>query len=506
MMNQNSRQVANQPMNQVDVQRQVFMNMRPQISHQVNITRPVMAINQIQNMQTLANMQNVQIQQANVGQIFQNVQRPPNPQNVNTVRPQTVPQSPNNVINVQPVAKVREIAPSEANKMNAAVGSTVPVRNFSQNYNCRPIQPRRRYVQNNNTNTLASAITKAQNQHIPVQSLPQGYNADKNQQNQQNVTNVATNTNFINPNLNRKRKSESPDEIQKKMAVQPNLKPNFVPQQGVTITKLCNEIGTNTSPVHKPATVNNANNSINNVINVTPSPAFQVNPQMLVPQMVVESPQVDNAVKKLPEPVLPSLSEKDKLVRNTVYTQARGRLLQDKETVKPQETLENVNLATNIVNTEVQTENVQPEPEKVTIQTETQVEKAVMVDLPKPVIPVPEKIEQIIENKPLEEKIPEKVVEETSVKSETKSDEKEGEKIVLNKDKDFILTHVVDGYVIQESNFAFPVSINRLCECIISFKQAQAIYIINANICMYVFMYGCLNVCLSFTSICIVYD
>nr|XP_049697987.1 polyhomeotic-like protein 3 isoform X2 [Helicoverpa armigera] len=486
-----ARQVQNTNNQAVEVQRQMFMNVRPQMGQQMNIARPVMSLNQIQNMQAMANMQNIQIQQANAGQQFVQNIGPRLPQNVNAVRPQMMG---NNVINVQNVMKqppqqnIQNVnvqkPPQEPNKvMNSNVASPVPnVRNFAQNYNCRPIQPRRRVENNANVPKMLPQNVPIQPQHIPVQTPPTQYNQEK-VNSHQIVSNIAANTTYLNnPSISRKRKSESPDEIQNKMAVPPASKPIYKNlQQGIIITKICNEMGTNTSPVHKPS-VNVASPSMT-MIPTTPMAVVESKDQkdVNVTTNVTESRTVITPVM--------APSERDKLIRNTVFTQARGRVLQDKISdsippqvldVKPPESVQ------------IPTENIVKQPEKVvsaevktvkdTVMTETPTEKAIIapVQTEKVAIPVaqpaPPKIEvekeiktqekqpEIKENKVQIQQVKteikievtqEEKMEVVEQKAEVKDEKVEAtEKVITKQD---ILTHVVDGYVIQESNFAFPI-------------------------------------------------
>ncbi|CAH1643028.1 unnamed protein product [Spodoptera littoralis] len=491
------RQVQNQPQ-AADVQRQVYMNVRPQINQQMNIARPVMSLNQIQNMQAMANMQNLQIQQANAGQTFvQNIgQRMP--QNVNAVRPQimgnnmmnvqnvqTIPNVQQNVQSVQNVQNLQNIQnitmkppqpPSEANKVMNNVGTAPPaVRNFAQNYNCRPIQPRRRFESPNVPKMQPQPNIPVQQQplHIPVQPPPPPTQYNQERVNSHTVvTNIATNTNFLNnPNVSRKRKSESPDEIEHKMAPQPPPKPIYKNvQQGITITKICNEIGTNTSPQHSKTNANNVKLN-STVVQMTPAPQL----------MVVEAPETSDANKKIindSRTVIAPVTESDKLIRNTVFTQARGRVLQDKindalpTQIVENKTPESVQNATDIrTDNEVQTDKdavmteppvdkVQPEKAATIPMTETQ-KVDVNIATEKKVIEVKNDVSKDVVKREEENKSPDiqdgkLVIDESKDQSTEVKDEKMdiAERYPQKQD---ILTHVVDGYVIQESNFAFPI-------------------------------------------------
>lgn len=554
-----ARQVSNQGNQTVDVQRQVqFMNVRPQMGQQMNIARPVMSLNQIQNMQAMANIQNLQIQQANAGQTFvQNIGQQRMPQNVNAVRPQIMP---NNVINVQNVNNGKS-SPQEANKTMNNAGSSVPsVRHFAQNYNCKPIQPRRRFdgtnvpkMQQQQNVPVQQPKMPPQNiqqnlqqqQHIPVQAPPTQQHQYINQEkpnSHQMVTNIPTNTAYLsNPNMSRKRKSESPDEIQNKMAIPPGSQPIYKNvQQGIIITKLSNEIGTNTSPVHKPKLNVNVNNQ-----------AVQMhhNTSMVIvesgEQSKLDVNQVKHTSTEIRPGIAPAPSESDKLIRNTVYTQARGRLLQDKISDNmPQQVVEN-RPPESVQNTTENKTNIEAQTDKDTTMTEVPTDKVITVTIQSDkgasvsktqaetiesrIIQILESIPknkntQTVENEPVEvkkevskdikvedaknndsnvsienntsktnennaiSKTNENNASKSNENNANKTNEKNASKTITTKSepqeekpvtgqeitidikeektqspekvgtKQDILTHVVDGYVIQESNFAFPVS------------------------------------------------
>ncbi|KAJ8707024.1 hypothetical protein PYW08_011158 [Mythimna loreyi] len=394
-----ARQVPNQPNQAVDVQRQVqFMNVRPQMSQQMNIARPVMSLNQLQNMQPMANMQNLQIQQPNTGQTFvQNIGQQRMPQNVNAVRPQIMP---NNVMNVQNVNNNKP-PPQEANKtMNNAGTSAPSVRNFAQNYNCRPIQPRRRFV-DNNTNAPKMQQQNAQQpkmqpqngqqnvpqqQHISVQTqqpihqtVQQAFMNLDRPHSHQTITNLAASTGYLsNPHITRKRKSESPDEIQNKMAAPPGSQPVYKNlQQGIIITKICNEIGTNTSPVHKPKLNANVSNQSIQMNQNTQNMVIVENTEQNKPDVN----QMKHTSTETRPMIAPAPSESDKLIRNTVFTQARGRLLQDKISDNvPQLVIEN-KPPESVQNPTENKTNIEAQTDKDTTMTEVPTDKVITVTI-----------------------------------------------------------------------------------------------------------------------------
>lgn len=477
-----NRPVQNQVPSQVQVEVQRPVYMRPQLHQQPNTQRPIMTINQMQNVpqQPLASMSNVV---HSVGQTFSpNVGRP--------IRTAIA-----NNINTQPVPKIREITPSNVERPTFAPNAnmTSNVRNFVPNY-YRPIQPRPQMPHN------VVSMPKMQ-QHIPVQTIQNTpvYNHDKNTS-QQNTSTTQQQNNFTiiqhlnNPSVNRKRKSESPDEIQKKMVANPALKDNYntpsiskavynqpMVQPSLTVTKLVHEIGTNTSPVHRP--------KIN--------PQFQMNSPLVVKNNDITE---HNNINK--ETV--SLQDKDKmLVRNTVYTQARGRVLQDKiDEIKPEsavviEPIKVVEITNKVTpETELQiaieaklrtTEIPMAIPEVKKVQEvapsvaesskndnqtpKSSAETATQVSIPKTVA------ETITQNtvKPKTEKDTVATMnEEVNVTNKSNHTQEESnsikkmdvenvekpveyEKRPIKQENINILTHVVDGYVIQESNFAFPI-------------------------------------------------
>lgn len=165
------------------------------------------------------------------------------------------------------------------------IGNNIP---RIQQHAYRPIHPRPQYRTNiPNVQTVA-----------PVQNLPY-YSQKPNQIQNYNVIN------------NRKRKSESPDDSKQKIvAFESNVQtPNIIN------IKKSNEKGVNTSPVHKiEDRVQNSVSQIKMIDTVS---------QKIANDMKNNT----DIIRNLPTTIV----EKEKLVRNTVFTQARGRLLNDKQ-------------------------------------------------------------------------------------------------------------------------------------------------------------------------------
>ncbi|KAJ0170170.1 hypothetical protein K1T71_014098 [Dendrolimus kikuchii] len=326
-MKQQNVQMLN---NQIDMQR--FL--RPQVNQSY---RPQVMINPTQNLQNLPqiNVPNTQVTNTNIGNVPTsniNVNILPNSPmssstvainntNIGQIQPRLQP-----VPNIRPVQQPSKVASTiiDNNAMSTAtIGATVPNRlpvqqatkignmvfeHSTNNVNYisnavsrvqpqayRPIQPRPQYRTN-----IPSVQTVA-----PVQNLPY-YNQKPNQIQNYNVGN------------SRKRKSESPDDSKQKIvAFESNVQtPNIIS------IKTSNEIGVNTSPIHK------MEDRVPNCV-----PQFKIADhvsQKIVPDVNFPKNNSEN-IKNLPINTNTSVVESEKLVRNTVYTQARGRLLNDKE-------------------------------------------------------------------------------------------------------------------------------------------------------------------------------
>ncbi|KAL0809806.1 hypothetical protein ABMA28_011302 [Loxostege sticticalis] len=478
-------------------------------------------------------------QQANVGHINQQqMQRPPQPQ-VLTVNPmQNVPQTINiqsyapNMIN-RPIktenassqasmptfvnaaqntniTRIRKVAPAtNINKMNTP---TVGIRHVSQPY--RPIQPRPQHYRQHLPNYPMEH--QPTNQPQTTQSMPVMNQNVININSHIPVTPVVPNIQMQSQNTikpeenNRKRKSESPDEIHKKMAaIQVN---SNVPMKQINIVQSA-EIGTNTSPVHKkderlsmpilfsqerPPEVN--------------EPPEKNNMSALI-QNVQNAIKVDkvNMIKPNEDPkdsTQNNVADKEKLVRNTVFTQARGRVLTDKEihntvtineiTITPKEEKPQTHDVVKVESDKVfktpnpvandkapdtgKVDTFRTDPATVNTsktdtakvdssRTNTAKVNTSITNIAKVETPRTDTAKTDDTDTDKQFNITNVVKTEKGV-NETKVETKEREmNVSLNttnnkgmfpmekceQEKDYILTHVLDGIVIQESNVAFPI-------------------------------------------------
>nr|XP_034838527.1 titin-like isoform X2 [Maniola hyperantus] len=568
---QNQRMVSNvapmqQQVNIVNTQNQ---NMNRLIApNQINpnelINKPQEITQQVyrhQMPQTVQQEQRFPVQQtvAMVPNNAQNIQRVPQTfePNVSQIRPMqqniapniapNIQQAyPNTIFNVDESRKVNATVNKGTNPMNHNVVHTTPAaKSLPQTY--RPIQPRTHQVRNTGPNLLPmQPSTSIQAQHtmpniISMNNVPRKIMPVP-------VTNVNTTlsnvkiegNNFL---FNRKRKSESPDEVHKKVSNNNQTEAPTVIKQIQNESYTMNtsaDVGVNTSPIHRPSgriTINN--------MQITPlnpnAPNSKLIEELAKPirnnTRSIQVPEAQNVVRNMvnivPENVTETVpTEKEKLVRNTVYVQARGRILTDKDTiipeppkieavVKPPEP--NITLPTvkpkieTIVNhpepkvTKIETIVNHPEPKVTKIETivnhpEPKVTKIeTIVHHPEPYISMPllnekqpEKSQEKIKEKPeikkeiallmsASVKMPVKVEdsknkvkvevkqekksditqmeppkEVVKVKTETKPDVRVKEESLeavkeVKEDRGYILTHVLGGFVIQESNIAFPI-------------------------------------------------
>lgn len=459
--------------------------------------RPVQMNQNLVNMQKVVELQGMrqQIRQPQV--TVSPMQQAKFGPNVGDVRPiSTRPQMGNvnmNLVNLQPNAVAKKVPlPNKTNNSNQVVPNQV--RHYNQTY-YRPIQPR-----------PMSVMPMVQNQYLPIQS-----------------GNIAHRPQTHVPNeLSRKRKSESPDEIVKKI---PNTGNNEIynSQTNTTPRNVNNQM---VNVVHNDIGVNTVNSrEVKHIKSVeTMSTGTQAN-------IAKAKPQIDNVQKVMEIKAIPtnvvkdsvSIQTDDKLVRNTVFTQARGLLRTETQITQPDvisiQKIENTlaipkpavieksipepikevakndtaKETKNINVTEVKNVNIK----EVVTKTETidQIKKDVKAEEIKKVI-ANETIKKEVANAKQEVKIKEEVFkiehrvdnkpepkmevsEKSPVKIEAKDAKEANKKFTVTAISDFkgneiqisegsvrkedidsyILTHVLDGYVIQESNTAFPVSI-----------------------------------------------
>lgn len=332
-----SRQAINQNVvmnqNSVGLQTQLYRNMP------VNPIRPQIPVNQVQNLNNSSNLQNVH-QQNNMRHAVPN---------------QIVTSITHNI----PNAKEIKVAATHTNTDNTVTYSAV--RN-GQPYTFRAIQPKptqyRQFapmapMQRPNLNTKYIVPNTQNNTARP--NTP--------------VSNAKSETIST---INRKRKSESPDEVQKKMST------NSTVYGSMTITAKTkdkiiakamhtSEIGTNTSPVHKRD--DKKVNSQYPILQINPMEAKNNDQKSCIPQLIRISKEEDTPME-IPEQSneerMKQLIEKEKLIRNTVFSQARGRVLNDKldvpnNIVKSEENINSIAIAPIVAKVEsgMQTEKPQ---------------------------------------------------------------------------------------------------------------------------------------------------
>ncbi|XP_059058929.1 uncharacterized protein LOC131852284 [Achroia grisella] len=291
----------------------------------------------------------------------------------------------------------------------------------NQTYLYRPIQPRPQYTtniqnmsyhQNQTTPRMPNIGQNILHTNVSIQNKPQ-----LNVPYQTKSTSTETKTNI----KNRKRKSESPDEIKRKLTINVNMFPNTV--EGV---KKLHEIGVNTSPVPK----NHVASTETAPKNDDKKTEVVANTTDMIASIINRKVTVKDEEAKVKMELKAKLDEKDNLVRHTVFTQARG-LSTNEGLIKGQVNIlkdtKNINHELKVVNN-VKTDNKIIKDKLSTSEAveNGNVSKDCMSDLKKSINDLNDKKIEFTNN-------------------------------VKSQEKDFVLTHVLDGIVIQESNMAFPI-------------------------------------------------
>ncbi|XP_045538610.1 interaptin [Papilio machaon] len=468
------------------------MNFQRNIEMQQNIPRPVVQ----QTFQHENNMIQTSLPQSITMvpiQPTQSLQRPNDTQDqITQIRPmqtlaankQNLPPTGNTITNStheRIVKKIAAVTPKGNITVNTLV-NTVPKNVPSYSY--RPIQPRPQQQRNIAPNIIPTN-TQTQIKGPPKLQQPLSYNANPH-------TYVMTSnyTNTEQSMFNRKRKSESPDEVQKKMMI------NHVPQKNSPVavvssvqTNTVSSIGVNTMPMQKTHKM---------------PPNITRIPSLIRNEETIKDIQQRMEVQTVKETSSPS--ETEKLLRNTVFTQARNRVLADKQEI----------ISTNVIKVETITSDIKSESilkkelEKETAKNSEESKMDVVKneeenkielinkeeeskkdlinkeeDIKKHLVKKEEEIRKdLIKKEEEENKIDSIKKEEETHKEATKKEDTnpvvqtKEEKIgkdandvikpnireinVLGNSKSndkngFVLTHVLDGYVIQESNIAFPI-------------------------------------------------
>ncbi|CAG5053227.1 unnamed protein product [Parnassius apollo] len=326
-----------------------------------------------------------------------------------------------NITNERIMRKVATVVPKGNNTISTLL-NTCPKN--TPNYSYRPIQPRPQQQRNTIPNIIPT------NNHAPIIVSMQASNLNNNVNNSKYLIPTTLPPSLVKtePNVfNRKRKSESPDEVQNKMVIN-NITQGNVAVVPTTITTAFADVGVNTMPIQK------THDQIG-IITLNSQSIAISRPNEGILNIKDNSQRIENQVDK--DVNSKQHSESEKLLRNTVFTQARNRVLSDKQEI----------VNTSMVKIETQTSDVESLPNK---------------DMKK----------DLVEDTNCSKEIQIKEIQQPTVadaKTDDKSDrndsnnEHEFKEINLlgnsktNDEYGFVLTHVLDGYVIQESNIAFPI-------------------------------------------------
>ncbi|XP_041988377.1 uncharacterized protein LOC121739857 [Aricia agestis] len=376
------------------------------------------------------NYQTIVAQKANVQQNYQTVmaQKAPAQQNFQIITQRSPTNTQQNYQNFVPQRFPTNAQPN----IQSIVAQKVPPINKT-NYQVvsgtgqpiyRAIQPRPNQI-NTNTQTV---------QQLPPQNIVYMNNIRRSNMSTNTVNVPSANTNYVKIDNTRKRKSESPDEIRNKVVIS-NQNNIIIKQEPPPRPAI--EIISNPTGAPRPE-----NKMVVNSLQITALDTQNVkikeelakpvrNISLIEPKQMIRNKMINNveAIQNLS-----NTNVQDKLIRNTVYTQARGRLI---------------------------TETEQPEPEilKSLLQPSvTQSETTVTQSDSKPNT-------SSAQNDNVNEKLSEEKTEVSNKDSEVKKDVQDAKEVktecLTNKEtkdeKSFLLTHVLDGYVIQESNMAFPI-------------------------------------------------
>ncbi|XP_053621461.1 uncharacterized protein LOC128681518 isoform X2 [Plodia interpunctella] len=401
--NVNVQTIQNQ---QIVNQRQVYLNHSQQNNQQVNMTRPQLI--------TVNPMQQVNVQ------TFDKTQNSNAPANTQVMAPMYH----NTVASRQIVNTMVQTEPRMRKTNPNVTQIATNVRNVAPSYMYRPIQPRPQYRANLANMSVQNTMTNVQNTTPQIPNLMHIQAAPQNTNHEVRKTNEET--------RGRKRKSESPDELSKKVAIVNTntaftLNPVRIPQAPVLNPVKSVEIGVNTSPVHRPKAPITTHVASDSKVTISIS---KINNN--------DSVKVNETVRKTDN----IATDKDKEIKAILETNAADKV---RYTVFPQARVRPPKDEFNIVNVNIlkDTKNILYSDEKNEIKLESK-------NLLK---------EKILSRTEVKKEIEDKS--EISVglnNEELKKEEMKTEGVKDKKDlKDYVLTHVLDGIVIQESNTAFPI-------------------------------------------------
>ncbi|XP_028033773.1 uncharacterized protein LOC114245704 [Bombyx mandarina] len=430
-----NRQIVsnNQPINHqtnspqtLEMQRPVYMNVRTSIP-QHSIRQQILIPQNTPNSQ-------------HIGQTYIQTHAPQRQIQLNNVQRTMTPTSANITQSPRPTPNTTQNTPTNVlTNINPVISN---VRNG--NFTFRPIQPRTPYRHNLPN---IGALTQ------PLSHLP---NTRPNISGTSSVTAQIvpvskTLTATTGTQINRKRKAESPDDIPKKTALNPaTINENPTKQSSMTAKAIShpNNVSIPSKNVTNPNAVLNKNTPI-------------AKPNDNAPQDTrLQTPDANTA--------LANQTENDKLIRNTVFTQARGRLLNDKE---PLQVIEKESRPDNLEEIPRNPAPIKEEdPPKNNFKIPATPEAKKKRNKPPVVIANSDKnSEATDEIKKVEVKTEEGDINaQFRIKREKYQDfqlDKDVKALVRDKIEmkrelesgQRILTHVLDGYVIQESNMAFPI-------------------------------------------------
>lgn len=470
------------PNQNIHTQRPVVPNQIAHINELVNNIRPQDNINIGPNTyrqpapQIMQQEQKIQVQPTitMVPNNIQSMQRFPSPYDQsNQVRP--IAQQ--NIANIQPthqntIQNVQEIrkTPTTANKGIQHM-PTVPVKGPQA---FRPIQPRTNQIRASGPNIISVQPSNTVPQNAP-NTITINNGPRKIIPNNVPITNsisISSNGKIEGNSipLNRKRKSESPDDLHRKISNNPSENPIIIKRIENVSNVNCTDVGVNTSPIHKPDGRIIINNMQITPLRQSHDPNTKIKEELAKPIRNMPILETQNIVRSAgvatPNslPMLPT--EKDKLVRNTVFTQARGRVLTDKGVSTEVRNINGIDNKQPIQSAStVKEQNLECKSETKQLKEAKEIKETKLIKETTEIKEIKEtkdiketkqkETERDVKNSKLEN-FDSKILKEENKPSITLTNTKTPD-IKLKDDRNFVLTHVLDGYVIQESNVAFPI-------------------------------------------------
>lgn len=465
------------PNQNIHTQRPVVPNQIAHINELVNNIRPQDNNNIGPNTyrqpgpQIMPQEQKIQVQPT-ITMVPNNIQSMPRFSSPYDQSNQVRPIAQQNIANIQPthqntMQNVQEVrkAPSTANKGIQHM-PTVSVKG-PQSF--RPIQPRTNQIRASGPNIISVQPSSTISQNTP-NTITINNGPRKIIPNNVPITNsisISSNGKIEGNNipLSRKRKSESPDDLHRKISNNPSENPIIIKRIENVSNVSCTDVGVNTSPIHKPDGRIIINNMQITPLRQSHDPNTKIKEELAKPirnMPILETQNIVRSANVATPNSLPMLpNEKDKLVRNTVFTQARGRVLTDKEVsteVRNINEIDNKQPIPSALTVKEQNPEIKPETKQLKEAKEIkEIKETKAIKETKEIKETKQKeTEKEVKDRKLEN-LDSKILKEEKKPSITQSNTKTPD-IKLKDDRNFVLTHVLDGYVIQESNVAFPVS------------------------------------------------